>query len=297
MSGWSRMQVGHDVERRARPGRPARSPPSSIARSRSRSASARAASAARSTSVASNAPIARARAAPPIATSRVARGARRVSRWATKRACAARARSTTSGAAGAGSASSAAPRPRTAGSSAVGDRRRHGVERADGGVDRVRPGGEVPGAGRVPLGRGGVLAVVAGEVEVVEVDERVAAVGLVRRRRTSAGRPRRPAGVPRRAGRRTGVAVGRGGRAPAATPVGGEVLDGAVVAVHADPLADLGEHEVADCGDPFVGHARPPRHVGVSAGGAPTPGRRVISPSEDPRPRQPPASPRPQCRA
>jgi hypothetical protein len=57
--------------------------------------------------------------------------------------------------------------------------RRDGVERGDGDVDRVGPGGEVAGAGGVTVGLRRVLAVVAGEIERVEVDERVPPMGLV----------------------------------------------------------------------------------------------------------------------
>ena len=58
------------------------------------------------------------------------------------------------------------------------DRCRYRVEGLDRTVDGVRPGAQVSCPGRCPLVCGGVLAVVAGEVEVQEVNQRVPPVDL-----------------------------------------------------------------------------------------------------------------------
>jgi hypothetical protein len=58
------------------------------------------------------------------------------------------------------------------------DRRAEPVERVQGRVDGVRPGGQVPRPGLRPLGGRGVLPVVAGQIQVAQVQDRVAPVHL-----------------------------------------------------------------------------------------------------------------------
>ena len=126
------------------------------------------------------------------------------------------------------------------------------VERLDGRVRDLRPGREVRGARGVPLLPRGVVAVVAGQVQLPEVGERVPAVQL----EPGEGDPlqllgggqvrlvvrvrQRPRAGPRR------LQPGQ----PRADPRGGQVLRLAVVLVPARELAGLGHVEVADGAHP-----------------------------------------------
>ncbi len=119
--------------------------------------------------------------------------------------------------------------------------------------------------GRVPLGGGRVLAVVAGQVEVFQVRAGVAAVQLqVAEGDPEGGGGRAQVGLVEGVVLR--VEVRRRGqcRQPGGDPGPGQVLNLAVVLVPAGVLADLGHGQVADGAQPR-GQVIHDRTVPVSA--------------------------------
>ncbi len=128
----------------------------------------------------------------------------------------------------------------------LGDRGRDPVERGDRLVDRVGPGGEVAAAGLGALLGGGVVAVVAGQVQLADVPQGATAVQLQLAELQPHGLLDGP--DPRLVVR---VRTGRGAAAEAgdagADPVGRQVRhDAVVVVVEADVFPGGGDVEVAD---------------------------------------------------
>ena len=218
--------------------------------SRSRSASARSASLPRSTSVASAVPSSAVSAADPSAASGEPDDAASDT-CATSRACAVSAASRAPGSASAGDARG---QSLDAAEQRFGDRRAQLVERRDRRVDHPGPGRQVRGAGRVPFGSGRVVLVVAGQVQLAQVEQRVAPVQL------QVGE-HHPAIILGRAQVRLVVRVGlRGAGLPRRLQLGeprrhpgrGQVLRDAVVFVPAAVLARLGDVQVADRAHPWI---------------------------------------------
>jgi hypothetical protein len=123
-------------------------------------------------------------------------------------------------------------------------------------------------AGGVALGLRRVLAVVAGQVEGVQVHERVAAMDLVLAEGPAeAALPGRQVGLVVRVREGFAVAEAREGGGDAGLR---QVLDDAVVPVVAHGLAHLGDHELADRVHAPVSHDIPPHLPGPAARRAPS---------------------------
>ncbi len=138
------------------------------------------------------------------------------------------------------------------------DRRRHRVERGQRRVDRLGPGGQVPLPGGGPLGRRRVLPVVAGQIQVRDVEERVDPVQA----QLAEDHP----GVRlERAHVRLVVRIGLGGRAGRAAERGdrlayavrGEILQHPVVLVQTAALTCGRNHQVAESAQPDIHERRP----------------------------------------
>ena len=126
------------------------------------------------------------------------------------------------------------------------------VEGGHGGIDRLRPGGELRQPGAVTLLLRGVIPVVAGQVKTAEVDQRVAPVQLelaVHDPGTSLERGQVGFVVRVLQGLAGACRLGQRGQA-LAHPVRGEVLDRAVVLVPPAVLTRFGQVEVAHRAQP-----------------------------------------------
>ena len=128
----------------------------------------------------------------------------------------------------------------------------HLVQRGQGRIHRLRPQGQVRQLGPLALLRRGVVAVVAGQVHLGQIGQRVAPVQF--QLAVDHLGPPLERGQVRLVVRIAGPVAGRGGlRQPGQAvphPAGGEVLDPAVVLVASAVLACLGDIEIADRPDP-----------------------------------------------